>query len=70
MKIEWLKGIGVKNTHIAPASIESMLEELGENENIIVLTDERKLYVPTGWSRDTFETTCANFIMITRCCWW
>lgn len=53
------------NTYIAPATIEEMLEELGNSENIIVLEGERKLYVPVGALDDSLETTCAKYIMIT-----
>lgn len=56
----------MKNTFIAPETIEEMLEELGDNENIIVLEGERKLYVPIGASDDSFEPTCAKHIMITN----
>lgn len=54
----------MKNTFIAPASIEEMLTELGDNENIIVLEGEKKLYVPVGAMDDSFDTTCARYIML------
>jgi len=56
----------MKNTFIAPETIEEMLEELGDNENIIVVEGERKLYVPVGAQDDSLDFTVANFIMLTR----
>ena len=55
----------MKNTVIAPDTIEKMLEELGNNENIIVLKGEKKLYVPIGALDDSLEPTVAKHIMIT-----
>jgi len=52
------------NTHIPPETMDEMLYELGEKENIIVCEDEKKLYVPVGAMQDTFETSYFNLIML------
>lgn len=58
----------MNNSFIAPASIEEMLVELGDNENIIVVGDseeERKnIYVPIGALDDSLDTSVANLIVI------